>query len=209
MIIYAILRYKCLFIHEGVLTLTDSMNLVGYMFYISVYLTTLCELLDFYHCVAGYQGRMWREGSNRCLYLSQRVAENRGNHKWYVPFPGRVLNLGSSHVKRSYQSLCWGFRCEASKCKFTFYERLGIKYWTSTFILSYSVKLCVRKDDTVHYPQWSQENKRTVWGRKRAFWYINNEAGKVILNTLFITFIPLCVDKALQQRLPESRQSLS
>ena len=32
MIKYAILRYKCLFIHEGVLALTDNINFVGYMF---------------------------------------------------------------------------------------------------------------------------------------------------------------------------------
>ena len=54
-------------------------------------------------------------------------------------------------------------------------------------------KLCIRNDDSVHYPQWRQENNMTVWGRKRAFWYINNGTGKIILNTLFITFIPLWV----------------
>lgn len=38
MIKYAILRYKCLFINEGVLMLTDNMNLFGCMFMLRVML---------------------------------------------------------------------------------------------------------------------------------------------------------------------------
>jgi hypothetical protein len=45
MIKYAILRYKRLFIHEGVLTFTDNMNLFGCMFMLRVI------LLRFVNCM--------------------------------------------------------------------------------------------------------------------------------------------------------------
>lgn len=111
--------------------------------YITVYVTTLCELHDLDIFSIALQDTREECGGREAIAVfiyHNGWRNNHGNHNWYVPFPDRGLNLRFSHVKRSFQSLCWGFRCGAIECKFIYYEKLGIKYWTSTFILCFSVK---------------------------------------------------------------------